>query len=87
MPMTPKSPSGAAGSGPLPDHLVDPHAERLSPSSRDYEEICSRHRAAIEAGQAMYEDPSTGLWVMTAGTLWGRPCCNNLCRHCPHVGR
>ena len=71
----------------LPDHLVDPHPERLSPGSPGYEEICMRHRAAIEAGQPMYEDPSTGLWVMTAGTLWGRPCCNNRCRHCPHEGR
>ncbi|MGK0484087.1 MAG: hypothetical protein ACJAQ3_004076 [Planctomycetota bacterium] len=85
--MTPKPPSRRGGSGSLPEDRLVPHPDRLGPSARDFGEICRRHEAAIEAGQAMYEDPSTGLWVMTAGTLWDRPCCDNLCRHCPHLER
>ncbi len=82
-----KQSGGGAGSGPLPDDLVVPHPDRVSPDAAGFAEICERHAAAIAAGQAMYEDPSTGLWVMTAAALWARRCCENLCRHCPHLAR
>lgn len=72
---------------PLPDALLMPHPERLSPDRADYDAIMKRHAAAVAAGRALYEDPSTGLWVMTAAALWGRPCCHNGCRHCPHAPR
>ncbi|MEM8711754.1 MAG: DUF5522 domain-containing protein [Planctomycetota bacterium] len=71
----------------LPAQLLTPHPDRLDPSARDYAEICERHEAAVRAGLPMYEDPSTGLWVMTASSLWQRACCENICRHCPHVAR
>ncbi len=42
------------------------------------------HAAALKAGQKMYRDPATGLWVMTSRALSERGfCCGNGCRHCP----
>jgi len=67
----------------LPAALRTPHPRRLDRARPDYDEITSRHIAAIEAGEGFYIDPRTGLWVMTAAKLWERPCCQNLCRHCP----
>jgi hypothetical protein len=33
----------------------------------------------------MYEDPGTGLWVMTEASLRARgTCCGSRCRHCPY---
>ena len=72
---------------PLPAHLVDPHPGRLAPEAPGYSEIIRRHAEAIAAGKSLYEDPITGLWVMTADVLWERACCDNGCRHCPHVAR
>lgn len=47
----------------------------------------SLHDAASARGEAMYEDPATGLWVMTrAGLLARGTCCGQGCRHCPYVG-
>lgn len=71
----------------LPAELVRPHPDRLDPGSPGYDDICERHAAAIAAGEPLYLDPWTGLWVMTAATLWERTCCDNGCRHCPHVSR
>ncbi|MEM1447931.1 MAG: DUF5522 domain-containing protein [Planctomycetota bacterium] len=71
----------------LPADLVRPHPSRLDPASAHYEEICECHEAAILAGEPLYLDPFTGLWVMTAATLWERECCDNGCRHCPHPTR
>lgn len=43
------------------------------------------HDAAVERGDAMYVDPSTGYSVMTSATLLDRGyCCGNGCRHCPY---
>jgi hypothetical protein len=43
------------------------------------------HRAAVEAGETMYRDHTTDLWVMTALTLIERGyCCESGCRHCPY---
>jgi hypothetical protein len=42
------------------------------------------HDAAVRRGEALYRDPTTGLWVMTAKSLSDRGyCCGNGCRHCP----
>jgi ATP-binding cassette subfamily B (MDR/TAP) protein 1 len=43
------------------------------------------HKAACEKGMKMYEDPNTGLFVMTAFFLKSRQrCCGSGCRHCPY---
>jgi hypothetical protein len=40
----------------------------------------------MAAGAPGYEDPDTGLYVMTAAHLLGRGvCCQSGCRHCPYV--
>jgi hypothetical protein len=47
--------------------------------------ITEAHQRAVEAGETMYRDPTTGLWVMTALTLVERGfCCESGCRHCPY---
>ena len=46
-------------------------------------EVIEAHRVAEAAGEDGYIDPSTGYWVFTATYLGGRPCCGNICRHCP----
>ena len=44
------------------------------------------HTAALEAGEAGYLDPATGLFVLTAGFLADRgTCCDRGCRHCPYL--
>lgn len=73
--------------GELPGDRAEPHPDHLAPDHPCYTEIMERHRAAIATGRPLYEDPTTGLWVMTAATLWERACCENGCRHCPHVPR
>jgi hypothetical protein len=42
------------------------------------------HREAIEKGESMYIDPSTGYKVFTSAELSKRKCCGNICRHCPY---
>ena len=52
--------------------------------TNDYTAI---HQQAVQLGQALYLDPATGLWVMTAVGLQARGhCCGQGCRHCPYVG-
>lgn len=69
----------------LPDALRVPHPERLAPSHPGYAALVALHEAALDANEAFYRDPMSGLWVMTAAVLWERPCCANGCRHCPWV--
>lgn len=48
-------------------------------------EIERRHAAAERRGEAGYEDPETGLFVLTARYLLARGhCCGRGCRHCPY---
>ena len=69
-----------------PRPLDNPHPDRLPPSHPLYAEILRRHAAALEAGEAGYIDPATGLFVLTAGFLADREtCCDKGCRHCPYV--
>jgi hypothetical protein len=49
------------------------------------DEIERAHQAAIDAGDAGYLDPGTGLFVFTAAFLAERgTCCDSGCRHCPY---
>lgn len=73
---------------PLPEELLIPHRRRLSPSTPGYEEILAMHEEAIRQGEDGYDDPLSGLWVMTAAHLWERGyCCYSGCRHCPWIDR
>ena len=72
----------------LPADRRLPHPDRLPSAGAHHAAILARHEAALAAGDAGYEDPATGLFVMTAATLWARgTCCDSGCRHCPYVDR
>ncbi|WP_019871294.1 DUF5522 domain-containing protein [Salinispora oceanensis] len=66
--------------------LTEPHPSRLRPEDPQRERICAAHAAALAAGEAGYPDPTTGLFVLTAGFLARRgTCCGRGCRHCPYL--
>lgn len=66
--------------------LTEPHPQRLPPDDPERDEILARHAAALEAHEAGYIDPASGLFVLTAGFLAARGhCCGSGCRHCPYV--
>jgi hypothetical protein len=66
--------------------LREPHPERLALDHPQRTEILAAHDAALESGEAGYIDPTTGLFVLTAGYLAERgTCCEQGCRHCPYV--
>ncbi len=66
--------------------LMIPHPERLDLARPDATAIVAAHEAAVDAGEAGYIDPGSGLFVMTARYLWDRgTCCASGCRHCPYV--
>ncbi len=59
---------------------------RLAPDAPRRDEILAAHRAALDAGDALYPDPVTGLFVLTARFLADRgTCCTRGCRHCPYL--
>lgn len=63
-----------------------PHPSRLDPRRADYDEIITRHAAAVRAGDPTYIDPATGLTVLTVVVHLERgSCCASGCRHCPYV--
>jgi Family of unknown function (DUF5522) len=65
-----------------------PARSRLDRARADYAAILDRHHAAVAAGDPGYLDPATGLFVLTASTLWERgECCDSGCRHCPYTDR
>jgi integral membrane protein len=67
-----------------PRPLTEPHPARLPAPTPRREEILAVHAAALEAGEAGYADPATGLFVLTAAFLADRgTCCGRGCRHCP----
>jgi hypothetical protein len=72
---------------PLADRGVnEPHPARLAPDHPDRHEILATHAAAVDAGEAGYLDPSSGLFVLTAPFLANRgTCCGRGCRHCPYA--
>jgi len=62
-----------------------PRTDRLDPRRPDYAAIFDAHDKAVARGEPGYEDPSTGLFVMTAPYLADRGhCCDQGCRHCPY---
>ena len=44
----------------------------------------SYNKKAILEGKPTYIDPNTGFSVFTSKELSKRPCCGNICRHCPY---
>jgi len=49
------------------------------------EEVRRRHAEAERRNEAGYEDPDSGLFVLTASYLRARGyCCGRGCRHCPY---
>jgi hypothetical protein len=81
------SPMSPTESPTRPDALVRPHPSRLAPDHPRYREILQAHASAVAGARALYRDPVSGFWVMTAATLIERgACCTKGCRHCPFVG-
>ena len=69
-----------------PRPLTEPHLSRLAADHPRRDEVLARHAAALDAREAGYLDPQTGLFVLTAGFLAARgTCCGRGCRHCPYV--
>ena len=66
--------------------VAEPHPSRLAPDDPNRDAIIAAHRRAVDAGEAGYDDPATGLFVFTAVYLAERgTCCDTGCRHCPYV--
>lgn len=73
---------------PMPPDRLVPLPSRLDPGRPDFVAVIEAHHRALLAGQPGYLDPATGLFVLTARTLWDRgTCCGQGCRHCPYTGR
>lgn len=76
------------GVTPLAPVALTPHPDRLDIRRPDYTEVMDAHHQAILDGEAGYLDPTSGLFVQTARTLWDRGrCCEQGCRHCPFICR
>jgi len=66
--------------------LGQPHPSRLAPGHPRRREILAAHDEAMRGGEPGYDDPETGLYVLTAAYLWERSaCCHSGCRHCPYL--
>jgi hypothetical protein len=66
--------------------LTEPHPDRLRADHPARRAILHAHAEALEAGEAGYIDPVSGLFVLTAAYLAERgTCCDSGCRHCPYV--
>ncbi len=66
--------------------VLRPHPSRLDPSREDYQAILGAHERAVDEGRPSYQDPKTGLVVLTVATHLARgTCCESGCRHCPYV--
>ena len=61
----------------------EPAPDRFAPTAPGFEAAMARHDAAMDLDAPMYNDPLSGLAVMTAKQLASRPCCSMGCRHCP----
>ena len=63
-----------------------PHPSRLAPDDANYAAILAAHEAAVRAGELLYRDPATGLFVLSVlAHLERGSCCSQGCRHCPYV--
>jgi hypothetical protein len=66
--------------------LDEPHPNRLDADHPQRTVILERHRAAMDAGDDVYIDPETSLFVFTAAYHAERgTCCDSGCRHCPYI--
>ena len=66
--------------------LTEPHVDRLPRDHPARDLILERHTEALRLGEPGYEDPVSGLFVLTAAYLRERGlCCERGCRHCPYV--
>jgi hypothetical protein len=66
--------------------LDRPKPGRLPADQARAAAIVTAHAEALARGDSGYEDPGTGLFVMTAAHLASRGfCCANGCRHCPYM--
>jgi hypothetical protein len=66
--------------------LTEPHPARLPLDHPRRAELLDLHARALEAGEAGYIEPDSGLFVLSAGYLRDRGyCCQRGCRHCPYV--
>jgi hypothetical protein len=69
-----------------PRPLTEPHPSRLPLAAAGRDAALAAHAAALDAGEAGYVDPTSGLFVLTARFLADRgTCCGRGCRHCPYV--
>jgi hypothetical protein len=69
-----------------PRPLTEPHPSRLPLTTPGRDVALAAHAAALDAGEAGYLDPASGLFVLTARFLADRgTCCGRGCRHCPYV--
>jgi hypothetical protein len=65
--------------------LTEPDPQRLPPDHSERARIVGVHAKALADGDDGYLDPTTGLFVLTAGFLARRgTCCDRGCRHCPY---
>ena len=56
----------------------------MSRNQTPSKEALRLHRLACERGEAGYQDPDSGLFVMTSVHLHDQGhCCGSACRHCP----
>ena len=79
----------ADSAAPLQPAQLVPHPDRFDPRREpEYVAVMEAHYRALMLGEAGYFDPTSGLFVQTARTLWDRgTCCEQGCRHCPFVDR
>jgi hypothetical protein len=76
------------GAAPLPPVRLVPRPDRLDPRHSGYVAVMDAHHLALLDGDGGYLDPTSGLFVQTARTLWDRgACCEQGCRHCPFGDR
>ncbi len=66
--------------------LTTPHPDRLPAGTPLRQAILAAHRRALDADEAGYLDPGSGLFVLTAAAHVQRgTCCERGCRHCPYL--
>jgi hypothetical protein len=76
-----------AGPELAPRPLSEPSPARLALDAPGRDDILAAHAAALAAGASTYQDPGTGLSVLSAASLAERgECCDSGCRHCPYIG-
>jgi len=66
--------------------LTQPALERLPGNAPKRQDILAAHSDALERNLPGYQDPETGLFVLSAEFLAERGYfCERRCRHCPYI--